>query len=130
MPLKHIPASKLYVSEPNPSWFGNPSNEGGNPYWGTESTNWLKSRFHFSFAEYSNNKNSNFGVMRVMNDDFVQHLEPSQQQGPRAGHVTDMPWSDVNGFNGVYTGEINSQNVPDGRGYMRYSKCRRRGHVL
>ena len=32
-----------------------------------------------------------------------------------------MPWSDVNGFNGVYTGEINSQNVPDGRGYMRYS---------
>ena len=43
------------------------------------------------------------------------------QHGPRAGHVTDMPWSDVNGFNGVYTGEINSQNVPDGRGYMRYS---------
>ena len=72
MPLKHIPASKLYVSEPNPSWFGNPSNEGGNPYWGTESTNWLKSRFHFSFAEYSNSKNSNFGVLRVMNDDFVQ----------------------------------------------------------
>ena len=72
MPLKHIPASKLYVSEPNPSWFGNPSNEGGNPYWGTESTNWLKSRFHFSFAEYSSSKNSNFGVLRVMNDDFVQ----------------------------------------------------------
>lgn len=34
--------------------------------------NWLKSRFHFSFAEYSNPANQNFGVLRVMNDDLVQ----------------------------------------------------------
>jgi hypothetical protein len=32
----------------------------------------LKSRFHFSFAEYSNPDNQNFGVLRVMNDDLVQ----------------------------------------------------------
>eukprot|EP00581_Thalassiosira_minuscula_P011818 CAMPEP_0183721848 /NCGR_PEP_ID=MMETSP0737-20130205/13985_1 /TAXON_ID=385413 /ORGANISM="Thalassiosira miniscula, Strain CCMP1093" /LENGTH=289 /DNA_ID=CAMNT_0025951911 /DNA_START=133 /DNA_END=1002 /DNA_ORIENTATION=- len=73
MPFKHVPASKLYASEPNPAWFGNPSNEPENPHWETDkSTNWLKSRFHFSFAEYSNYKNSNYGVLRVMNDDFVQ----------------------------------------------------------
>lgn len=29
-------------------------------------------RFHFSFAEYHNYDNSNFGVLRVMNDDLVQ----------------------------------------------------------
>lgn len=34
----------------------------------------LISRFHFSFAEYSNPKNTNFGVLRVMNDDLVQPL--------------------------------------------------------
>jgi quercetin 2,3-dioxygenase len=34
--------------------------------------NWLKSRFHFSFAEYNNHRNNNFGVLRVLNDDLVQ----------------------------------------------------------
>ena len=28
--------------------------------------------FHFSFAEYNNPDNTNFGVLRVMNDDLVQ----------------------------------------------------------
>ncbi len=32
---------------------------------------WLQSRFHFSFAEYRNPKNVNFGVLRVMNDDLI-----------------------------------------------------------
>ena len=73
MPLKHVPASRLFVSEPQPSWFGNPRNELQNPRWDkATSQNWLKSRFHFSFAEYSSRLNSNFGVIRVMNDDFVQ----------------------------------------------------------
>jgi len=45
----------------------NPSND---PAWTNK--NWLKSRFHFSFAEYNNLRNSNFGVLRVMNDDLVQ----------------------------------------------------------
>jgi len=32
---------------------------------------WLKSRFHFSFAEYRNYDNMNFGVLRVLNDDII-----------------------------------------------------------
>lgn len=32
---------------------------------------WLKTHFHFSFADYYNPKNINFGVLRVLNDDFV-----------------------------------------------------------
>jgi len=65
-----IPESKLYVSEPPPQWFGNSGNTPDDPAW--TNSNWLKSRFHFSFAEYNNRGNSNFGVMRVCNDDLVQ----------------------------------------------------------
>lgn len=32
---------------------------------------WLNSVFHFSFAEYYNPQNMNFGVLRVINDDLV-----------------------------------------------------------
>ena len=39
----HIPAKNLFVSEPDPYFFGNPKNE-------DPKVNWLKSRFHFSFA--------------------------------------------------------------------------------
>ncbi|MDR2423866.1 MAG: pirin family protein [Prevotellaceae bacterium] len=33
---------------------------------------WLDSYFHFSFADYCNPKNVNFGILRVLNDDIVQ----------------------------------------------------------
>ncbi|MCL1847877.1 MAG: pirin family protein [Coriobacteriia bacterium] len=33
---------------------------------------WLDSHFHFSFAEYLNPDNIQFGVLRVLNDDIVQ----------------------------------------------------------
>lgn len=33
---------------------------------------WLDSYFHFSFAEYYNPQNINFGVIRVINDDIIQ----------------------------------------------------------
>jgi redox-sensitive bicupin YhaK (pirin superfamily) len=33
---------------------------------------WLNSHFHFSFAEYHNPANMQFGVLRVLNDDMVQ----------------------------------------------------------
>ena len=33
---------------------------------------WLNSVFHFSFSEYYNPQNMNFGVLRVLNDDLVQ----------------------------------------------------------
>ena len=73
MLLKHVPASRLSMSEPPPSWFGSPPNKLQNPRWdNATSQNWLKSRFHFSFAKYSSRLSSNFGVLRVMNDDFVQ----------------------------------------------------------
>lgn len=39
---------------------------------GKSDLGWLKSRFHFSFAEYFNPENMNFGVLRVVNDDLVK----------------------------------------------------------
>lgn len=49
--------------------FGNGENESKNPAW--SNNNWLKSRFHFSFAEHRDGRQQ-FGVLRVMNDDLVQ----------------------------------------------------------
>lgn len=39
---------------------------------GSSNLGWLKSKFHFSFAEYYNPDNINFGVLRVINDDLIQ----------------------------------------------------------
>ena len=47
--IKKIPCESLHVS----------------------SQGWLESRFHFSFSEYHNPQNMNFGVLRVMNDDVI-----------------------------------------------------------
>ena len=68
--VRVVPNQKLYVSEPDPRWFGNKQNPKNDPSWTND--NWLKSRFHFSFAEYNNYRNADFGVMHVMNDDLVQ----------------------------------------------------------
>ncbi|XPV68236.1 MAG: pirin family protein [Halarcobacter sp.] len=38
---------------------------------GKSNLGWLESRFHFSFAEYINHDNINFGVLRVLNDDII-----------------------------------------------------------
>ena len=38
---------------------------------GRSNLGWLESRFHFSFADYRNYDNINFGVLRVLNDDIV-----------------------------------------------------------
>jgi quercetin 2,3-dioxygenase len=38
---------------------------------GTSNLGWLESRFHFSFADYRNSNNMNFGVLRVLNDDII-----------------------------------------------------------
>ena len=38
---------------------------------GGSNLGWLKSKFHFSFAEYYNEENINFGVVRVINDDII-----------------------------------------------------------
>lgn len=38
---------------------------------GKSNLGWLNSTFHFSFADYYNRKNMNFGVLRVINDDLI-----------------------------------------------------------
>ena len=48
--LRHIPYDTLYKADHG----------------------WLKSRFHFSFAEYKNIDNIQYGPLRVMNDDRIQ----------------------------------------------------------
>eukprot|EP00730_Choanoeca_flexa_P000083 TRINITY_DN10037_c0_g1_i2.p3 TRINITY_DN10037_c0_g1~~TRINITY_DN10037_c0_g1_i2.p3 ORF type:complete len:116 (+),score=28.54 TRINITY_DN10037_c0_g1_i2:190-537(+) len=68
--LNKVPADSLFVSEPDPSWFGNGPNPRNNKSW--TNANWLKSRFHFSFAEYHDSQRSKFGILRVLNDDLVQ----------------------------------------------------------
>ncbi|AFL99949.1 Pirin-related protein [Desulfitobacterium dehalogenans ATCC 51507] len=39
---------------------------------GSSDLGWLKSKFHFSFADYYNPSNLNFGTLRVINDDLVE----------------------------------------------------------
>ena len=39
---------------------------------GSSDLGWLKSKFHFSFADYYNPNNIKFGVLRVLNDDRVE----------------------------------------------------------
>ena len=67
--MNKISVDDLFVSEPDPSWFGNGPNEPDHPCWTNK--NWLKSRFHFSFAEWHGGRNR-FRCMRVVNDDLVQ----------------------------------------------------------
>lgn len=38
---------------------------------GKSNLGWLRSIFHFSFADYYNPDNMNFGVLRVINDDLI-----------------------------------------------------------
>jgi len=42
---------------------------------GKSNLGWLNSIFHFSFAEYFNPTNINFGVLRVINDDLIEPHE-------------------------------------------------------
>jgi quercetin 2,3-dioxygenase len=42
---------------------------------GRSNLGWLRSLFHFSFAEYYNPKNMNFGPLRVINDDLIDAHE-------------------------------------------------------
>ena len=38
---------------------------------GESNLDWLKSKLHFSFADYYNEKNINFGVLRILNDNII-----------------------------------------------------------
>ncbi|PLY07338.1 MAG: pirin family protein [Arcobacter sp.] len=50
---------------------------------GTSNLGWLESRFHFSFAEYRNPTNIQFGVLRVLNDDII-HAKTGFDTHPHA----------------------------------------------
>ena len=63
---------------------------------GTSNLGWLESRFHFSFAEYRNPENINFGVLRVLNDDIVH---------PKSGFDTH-PHENMEIISYIVNGEI------------------------
>jgi len=63
---------------------------------GSSDLGWLKSKFHFSFAEYYNPKNMNFGVLRVINDDLIK---------PNSGFDTH-PHRDMEIISYVVNGEL------------------------
>jgi redox-sensitive bicupin YhaK (pirin superfamily) len=80
-----VPAGSLFTSEPDPRMFGNAANTPSSKTW--TNANWLKSRFHFSFAEYHDSNRSNFGAMRVMNDDLVQPSRGFGTHGHRDAEI-------------------------------------------
>lgn len=93
--------------------FGNPGNPGFDPAW--TCGNWLQSRFHFSFAEYNNIKNSSFGALRVMNDDLVQ---PKRGFGTHPHRNMEIATYIVNGRLTHEDSMGNSQSL--GRGSIQF----------
>ena len=78
---------------------------------GRSNLGWLESRFHFSFAEYRNPNNINFGVLRVLNDDILH---------PNSGFDTH-PHSNMEIISYIVEGEIthkdsmgNSETLKEG----------------
>jgi redox-sensitive bicupin YhaK (pirin superfamily) len=76
--IRHIPVDSLYLSDQG----------------------WLKSRFHFSFAEYRNPENVHYGVLRVMNDDRI---------APHSGFGTH-PHSDMEIISYIVEGGLTHQD--------------------
>lgn len=91
--IRHIPFETLYLAEHG----------------------WLTSRFHFSFAEYRNPENINFGPLRVMNDDVI---------APGTG-FGKHPHSDMEIITYVISGELTHEDSMGnreslGRGSVQY----------
>jgi redox-sensitive bicupin YhaK (pirin superfamily) len=80
---------------------------------GSSNLGWLESRFHFSFAEYYNPTNINFGVLRVLNDDIIH---------PQSGFGTH-PHKDMEIISYVVHGEITHKDS------MGNSETLKRGEV-
>ncbi len=80
---------------------------------GTSNLGWLESRFHFSFAEYRNPDNINFGVLRVLNDDIVH---------PKGGFDTH-PHQNMEIISYIVKGEITHKDS------MGNSEILKRGEV-
>lgn len=80
---------------------------------GSSNLGWLRSKFHFSFAEYYNPDNINFGVLRVINDDLVE---------PNTGFDTH-PHRDMEIISYVVNGELTHGDSMDNKNTIT------RGHV-
>lgn len=75
---------------------------------GGSNLGWLKSKFHFSFAEYYNPNNINFGVLRVVNDDLIE-----------AGYGFGMhPHRDMEIISYVIDGEITHEDSMGHKGVV------------
>lgn len=61
---------------------------------GSSNLGWLESCFHFSFAEYHNPENINFGVLRVLNDDTIH---PQSGFGMHPHHDMEIITYVING---------------------------------
>ena len=82
---------------------------------GHSESGWLRSLFHFSFADYHNPDNMNFGVLRVINDDLVNAGNGFGTHGHR----------DMEIFTYVIDGELtHGDNMGNthtiGRGHVQY----------
>lgn len=80
---------------------------------GSSNLGWLKSKFHFSFAEYYNPYNIKFGVLRVINDDLIE---------PDTGFDTH-PHRDMEIITYVIDGELTHEDS------MKNKNTISRGHV-
>ncbi|RXK12633.1 hypothetical protein CP965_08625 [Halarcobacter mediterraneus] len=80
---------------------------------GKSNLGWLESRFHFSFAEYRNPNNINFGVLRVLNDDIIH---------PKSGFNTH-PHQNMEIITYIIEGEITHKDS------MNNSETLKRGEV-
>lgn len=80
---------------------------------GSSDLGWLKSKFHFSFAEYYNPNNIRFGVLRVINDDLIK---------AKTGFDTH-PHRDMEIISYVVTGELTHGDS------MGNKRTLQRGHV-
>lgn len=80
---------------------------------GRSQLDWLDSHFHFSFAEYFNPANINFGILRVINDDLIK---------PQTGFDTH-PHQDMEIISYVVNGELSHADS------MNNQKTVKRGQV-
>jgi len=80
---------------------------------GSSDLGWLKSKFHFSFAEYYNPNNMGFGVLRVINDDLIN---------PNTGFDTH-PHHDMEIISYVVEGQLTHGDSMDNASTLK------RGHI-
>ncbi|MCK5379673.1 MAG: pirin family protein [Acidobacteria bacterium] len=91
--VRHIPFDSLYLADHG----------------------WLRSRFHFSFAEYFDKNNMQYGALRVMNDDLI---------APHTG-FGKHPHNDMEIVTYILRGELTHQDSMGnteslGRGAIQY----------